>query len=620
MKHKEYDIIVVGGGHAGCEAAAASARLGSKVLLLTMNINTIGQMSCNPAVGGVAKGQIVRELDALGGLTGKVTDAATIQFRMLNKSKGPAMWSPRAQCDKEVFSSLWRAELFYIPNLDIYQDSAVDIIIKNYKVEGVITSQGLSINCKAVIFTTGTFLDGLIHIGDKKLKGGRLGENASVSLAKNLESFDFKIGRMKTGTPPRIDKRSIDFSKSEEQPSDEDCPNFSFYYSPNNNLPQRSCFITYTNPRVHEIIQSYKEVSPLFNGQINSVGPRYCPSIEDKVYRFASKERHQIFIEPETTFGNEMYINGFSTSMPLEAQQDALKEIEAFKDAVFTRPGYAIEYDYIDPLELDSYLQTRKIKNLFLAGQINGTTGYEEAAAQGLMAGINAHNILTDKKPLTLKRSDAYIGVLINDLTTKGTSEPYRMFTSRAEYRILLRQDNADERLSQIGYDTGLLSQDFYNVYQTKKNNIESLRGFIEKTSLKPEEINPYLSEKETTPIETPTRIKKIFTRPNVYLIDNKKLLEQRTEKSLDEEVLKQVDIVIKYQVYTDKEKEFVEKIEKLEDFTIPEDTDFDKIKSLSTEGKDKLTKLKPKTIGEAKQISGVSISDIQVLLVYYGR
>lgn len=619
---EKYDVIVVGGGHAGSEAAAAAANLGSKTLLITMNLQTIGQMSCNPAMGGIAKGQIVREIDALGGLSGIVTDKTMIQFKMLNLSKGPAMWSPRAQSDRMRFSEEWRLQLERIPNLDFFQDMVVELLTENDQIIGVKTYMGAVIYSKAVILTNGTFLNGLIHIGNKQFGGGRMGEKAAFGITENLVKLGFEAGRMKTGTPPRVDGRSIDFSKMEEQKGDSNPQKFSYTNTPKLDK-QRSCYITYTNVKVHEVLREGFERSPLFNGTIKSTGPRYCPSIEDKINRFADRERHQIFAEPEGWQTVEYYINGFSTSLPDDIQIKALQLIPGFEKAKFFRPGYAIEYDYFPPTQLKNTLETKNINHLYFAGQINGTTGYEEAAAQGLMAGINASLKIQNKEPLVLKRNEAYIGVLIDDLITKGTEEPYRMFTSRAEYRMSLRQDNADERLTPLSYTLGLASSERMQNLEKKIKQTNNCIDFIKSTSITKEETNPILLQKNSTPISQTVKADSILVRPNIYLKDLENISsinDYIKSNHFSDEVLEQVEIKIKYKGYIDKELENVEKLNRLENIKIPSNFDYSKLNSISTEAKQKLMKFKPETIGQASRISGVSPSDINVLLIYMGR
>ncbi|WP_295809204.1 tRNA uridine-5-carboxymethylaminomethyl(34) synthesis enzyme MnmG [uncultured Apibacter sp.] len=619
---EKYDVIVVGGGHAGSEAAAAAANLGSKTLLITMNLQTIGQMSCNPAMGGIAKGQIVREIDALGGLSGIVTDKTMIQFKMLNLSKGPAMWSPRAQSDRMRFSEEWRLQLENISNLDFFQDMVIGLLTENNKVIGVKTYMGAKIYAKSVILTNGTFLNGLIHIGIKQFGGGRMGEKAAFGITENLIELGFEAGRMKTGTPPRVDGRSIDFSKMEEQKGDANPQKFSYTNTPTLHK-QKSCYITYTNTKVHEVLREGFERSPLFNGTIKSTGPRYCPSIEDKINRFADRERHQIFAEPEGWQTIEYYINGFSTSLPDDIQIKAIQLIPGLEKAKFFRPGYAIEYDYFPPTQLKNTLETKNIDNLYFAGQINGTTGYEEAAAQGLIAGINASLKNKNKEPFILKRNEAYIGVLIDDLVTKGTEEPYRMFTSRAEYRMSLRQDNADERLTPLSHKIGLASEERMKNLEIKNRETSSCIEFIKSLSITKDDTNPILIQKKSTPISQTVKADSILVRPNIYLQDLKEIPSINNflnTNNFSEEVLEQVEIKIKYKGYIDKELENVEKLNRLENIKIPLNFDYNKLNSISTEAKQKLIKFKPETIGQASRISGVSPSDINVLLIYMGR
>ena len=621
---KKYDIVVVGAGHAGNEAAAAAAQLGSKVLMITMNMETIGQMSCNPAIGGIAKGQIVREIDALGGWTGIVTDKSSIQFKLLNKSKGPAMWSPRAQCDRMLFSRTWRETLEQTPNLDFWQDVVDEIVVKSGKVVGVKTSMGIEVETKAVILNSGTFLNGTIHLGDTTFGGGRMGDRAVKGITAQLESLGFESGRMKTGTPPRVDGRSIDFSVMEEQPGDDNPGKFSYYDHTQPLKEQRSCFITYTNEKTHEILKSGFSRSPLFNGTINSIGPRYCPSIEDKINRFSHRPRHQIFAEPEGWNTIEYYINGFSSSLPEEIQLEGLRSIPGFKNAKMFRPGYAVEYDYFPPTQLKHSLETKLIENLFFSGQINGTTGYEEAAGQGIMAGINAHLKINEKDPLILTRDEAYIGVLIDDLITKGTKEPYRMFTSRAEYRILLRQDNADLRLHQRSYDIGLLTKDKYESTLEKIKETQQLSTFVKKLSVVPEKINPVLEEKNSNTIKQKVKAPSIISRPFIEIKDvletHLDLADFSNTLKHKKECLEQVEIDIMYKGYIDREKDLADKIKKLEYVEIPNDINYDKFSSLSNESKEKLNKVKPINIGQASRISGIKPSDISILLVYLGR
>ncbi len=612
----KYDIIVVGAGHAGCEAAAAAANMGSKVLLATMNMGTIGQMSCNPAIGGVAKGQIVREIDALGGQTGIITDRSTVQFRMLNLSKGPAMWSPRAQNDRQMFSEEWRHKLEGIKNIDFWQEMVVGLLIENDSVVGVKTGLGVEIKSKTVVLTNGTFLNGLIHVGEKNFGGGRSGEGASKGITEQLESFGFESGRMKTGTPPRVDGRSLNYKLMEEQPGDKHGGCFS-YLEEKKIKKQLSCYITYTNTRTHELLEEGFSRSPMFNGRIKSVGPRYCPSIEDKITRFAEKERHQIFVEPEGWNTIEVYVNGFSTSLPEDIQIKALRSIKGFEKVKMFRPGYAIEYDYFPPTQLNHTLETKPIAGLYFAGQINGTTGYEEAACQGLIAGINAHNKIKGKEEFVLKRSDAYIGVLIDDLINKGTEEPYRMFTSRAEHRILLRQDNADIRLTEIGFNLGLASRKRLENLEKKKKNIDEIKKYASKTKLSPKQVNSSLKKIESSPIKEKKSLEELLRRPNVYFESIKDKNTVHMFKTKEKVEIEQVEIDIKYESYIKKEIDTVNKIQRLENSKIPKGFDYEKIKSLSAEGKEKLSKVRPKSIGQASRISGVSPSDVSVLMVY---
>jgi len=618
-----YDTIVVGGGHAGSEAAASSANLGAHTLLITMSLQNIAQMSCNPAMGGIAKGQIIREIDALGGYSAIVTDKTAIQFKMLNKSKGPAMWSPRAQSDRTRFSETWRLMLEQTDNLDFYQDSVNGLIFENNKIIGVKTVLGLTIKAKSVILTAGTFLNGLIHIGDKQFGGGRAGERASTGITEDLVKVGFESGRMKTGTPPRVDGRSLDYSKMTEQPGDIFPEKFSYLPSTKPLIKQRSCFMTYTSQKVHDILRSGFDRSPMFTGRIKSVGPRYCPSIEDKIDRFATKDRHQLFIEPEGWETVEVYVNGFSTSLPEDVQDKALRKVAGFKNVKFFRYGYAIEYDYFPPTQLKHNLETKLISNLFFAGQINGTTGYEEAAAQGLMAGINAALKVQNKPEFLLLRSEAYIGVLIDDLITKGTEEPYRMFTSRAEYRTLLRQDNADLRLTEKSFNIGLASKKRLELVQLKQTQSQSLIKFIKELSVKPDVINPILKKYDSAPIKQSMKLFKIAARPQIDFSSITNISEVSQfilESNLSTEAITQAEIFVKYSGYIEKEKNNVAKLSRLENIKIPMNFDFNKLKSISIEARQKLSKIRPKTIAQAGRISGVSPSDISVLLVYMGR
>ncbi|MDO6743302.1 tRNA uridine-5-carboxymethylaminomethyl(34) synthesis enzyme MnmG [Tenacibaculum soleae] len=618
-----YDVIVVGGGHAGSEAAAASANMGAHTLLITMNLQNIAQMSCNPAMGGIAKGQIVREIDALGGYSAIVTDKTAIQFKMLNKSKGPAMWSPRAQSDRMQFAECWRTMLEKTDNLDFYQDSVNGLLFDDDKIVGVKTALGLEIKAKTVIVTAGTFLNGLIHIGEKTFGGGRAGEGASTGITEDLIEKGFESGRMKTGTPPRVDGRSLDYSKMTEQPGDENPEKFSYLPITNTLTKQRSCYLTYTNPEVHDLLREGFDRSPMFNGRIKSTGPRYCPSVEDKIDRFAEKERHQVFVEPEGWNTVEIYVNGFSTSLPEDVQDKAIRSIAGFENVKFLRFGYAIEYDYFPPTQLKHNLETKLIENLFFAGQINGTTGYEEAAAQGLMAGVNAALKTKNKEPFILKRSEAYIGVLIDDLITKGTEEPYRMFTSRAEYRTLLRQDNADLRLTEKSFNIGLASKERLDRVENKKIKTEALIKFIENLSVKQEEVNPILQSKGLSLVNQSVKLFKIAARPQLTFLDFKsikKLDNYLTENNIDQEIIEQVEIHLKYSGYIEKEKNNADKLNRLENVPIPSKFDYSKVKSLSFEAREKLSKIQPTSISQASRISGVSPSDISVLLVYMGR
>lgn len=615
-----YDVIVVGAGHAGCEAAAAAANLGSKTLLITMNMQTIGQMSCNPAMGGIAKGQIVREIDAMGGYSGIVADKSAIQFKMLNLSKGPAMWSPRTQNDRMLFAEEWRLALENTPNLDFFQDMVKQLIVENNKVTGVVTSLGIEIKAHSVVLTNGTFLNGLIHVGDKQLGGGRMGEPRAFGITEQLVSLGFEAGRMKTGTPPRVDGRSLDYSKMEEQKGDENPQKFSYLDTPKL-TKQLSCHIVYTNETVHDILREGFDRSPMFNGTIQSLGPRYCPSIEDKINRFAERNRHQLFVEPEGWKTVEIYVNGFSSSLPEDVQIKAMKHIPGFENVKVFRPGYAIEYDYFPPTQLKHTLETKLIDNLYFAGQINGTTGYEEAAGQGLIAGINAHNKVHEKEEFILNRDEAYIGVLIDDLITKGTEEPYRMFTSRAEYRLLLRQDNADIRLTQKAFELGLAKEERLKRVEEKVAQSQELESFLRETSLKPGMINPILETIESSPVDQAYRAAQILTRPNMTLekLENIEAIKENASK-YDDEVREQAEINIKYKGYIEKEKENVAKLNRLENIKIPIDFDYTKISSLSAEAKQKMSNVRPKTIAQAGRISGVSPADINVLLVYLGR
>ncbi len=618
-----YDVIVVGAGHAGSEAAAAAANMGSKTLLVTMSLQNIAQMSCNPAMGGIAKGQIVREIDALGGYSGIVSDKTAIQFRMLNKSKGPAMWSPRVQSDRMRFAEEWRLMLEQTPNLDFYQEMVKGITVENGKVTGVITNLGIEIKAKTVILTNGTFLNGLIHIGEKQFGGGRAGEGASYGITEDLLKLGFESGRMKTGTPPRVDGRSLDYSKMIEQAGDVNPSKFSYLDVTQPLKEQRSCFMTYTSQAVHDLLREGFDRSPMFNGSIKSIGPRYCPSIEDKINRFADKERHQIFVEPEGWSTVEVYVNGFSTSLPEEVQFKALRSVIGFENVKFFRPGYAIEYDYFPPTQLKHTLETKLVEGLYFAGQINGTTGYEEAAAQGLMAGVNASLKIQEREPFILKRDEAYIGVLIDDLITKGTEEPYRMFTSRAEYRTLLRQDNADFRLTPMSYEIGLAKEDRLRKMEKKQKQSEDMVQFLKDTSVKVAEANPILEEKGSALISQPDKMFKVFSRPQLELADFlkfEKVKEYVAENTLDKEVLEQAEIEVKYSGYIEKERNQADKINRLEDIKIPETFDYDKVKSLSYEAREKFKKIRPITLSQASRISGISPADISVLLIYMGR
>ncbi|MEM6516055.1 MAG: tRNA uridine-5-carboxymethylaminomethyl(34) synthesis enzyme MnmG [Bacteroidota bacterium] len=623
MFNELYDVVVVGAGHAGSEAAAAAANMGSKTLLITMNLQNIAQMSCNPAMGGIAKGQIVREIDALGGYSGIVSDSSAIQFKMLNKSKGPAMWSPRVQSDRMRFAEDWRLLLEKTENLDFYQEMVSGLIVENDKIVGVKTSLGIEVKAKTVVLTNGTFLNGLIHIGDKNFGGGRAGERAATGITEQLIDLGFDSGRMKTGTPPRVDGRSLDYSKMVEQPGDDRPEKFSYLKSIKPLQEQRSCHMTYTSPEVHDLLREGFGRSPMFNGRIKSTGPRYCPSIEDKINRFAERERHQLFVEPEGWNTVEVYVNGFSTSLPEDVQYKALKSVVGFENVKFFRPGYAIEYDYFPPTQLKHTLETKLVDGLFFAGQINGTTGYEEAASQGLMAGINAALKIQDKDEFILKRNEAYIGVLIDDLITKGTEEPYRMFTSRAEYRTLLRQDNADFRLTPKGYELGLASAERVRRMEEKQSQSENFVQFFRDTSVKPEEINPILESKNSATVKQQDKMFKIFARPNITTEDMRKVTAVENyikDNDLDTEVIEQTEIQVKYAGYIKKEKNNADKLNRLEDVKIPRNFDYTKLKSMSSEGIQKLSKIQPVTISQASRISGVSPSDVSVLLVYLGR
>ena len=623
MFPNEYDVIVVGAGHAGSEAAASAANLGSKTLLVTMNLQNIAQMSCNPAMGGIAKGQIIREIDALGGYSGIVSDETAIQFKMLNKSKGPAMWSPRVQSDRMRFSETWRDMLEKTPNLDFYQEMVLGLITKNNKVVGVKTSLGIEIRSKTVVLTNGTFLNGVIHIGEKQFGGGRAGERASTGITKDLIQLGFESGRMKTGTPPRVDGRSLDFTKMIEQPGDAQPEKFSYLNTTSVLTHQRSCYMSYTSQHVHDALKDGFDKSPMFNGAIQSSGPRYCPSIEEKINRFADKDRHQLFVEPEGWKTIEYYINGFSTSLSEEVQYKALKQVSGFENVKFFRPGYAIEYDYFPPTQLKHTLETKLISGLYFAGQINGTTGYEEAASQGLIAGINAHQKVQEKEAFTLSRDEAYIGVLIDDLITKGTKEPYRMFTSRAEYRTLLRQDNADFRLTKKSFDLGLASENRLITMEKKKKQSEDLIQFFKTTSVSHAILNPILISKESAPVKQMDKLYKPFSRPNITMDDMRKINdveEYITKNKLGREVLEQTEIQIKYAGYINKERINADKLNRLEGIRIPENFDYSKLKSLSYEALEKLRSIKPVTVSQASRISGVSPNDISVLLVYMGR
>jgi len=618
---KEYDVIVVGGGHAGCEAAAAAANLGSSVLLITMNMSTIAQMSCNPAMGGVAKGQIIREIDAIGGYSGIISDRTAVQFRMLNLSKGPAMWSPRVQSDRWLFAQEWRLMLEQTPNVDFWQDTVVGITTQNNKLTGVETALGMEIKAKSVVLTNGTFLNGLIHVGQKNFGGGRAAERNSTGITEQMKTLGFDHGRMKTGTPPRVDARSLDFNRMEEQKGDAFPSKFSFTNT-TALTKQRSCHITYTNPKVHDILASGLDRSPMFSGAIEGTGPRYCPSIEDKIVRFAERERHQIFVEPEGWNTVEIYVNGFSTSLPMAVQFEAIRQIQGFEKVKLFRPGYAIEYDYFPPTQLKHTLETKLIDNLYFAGQINGTTGYEEAGGQGLMAGINASLKVQNKEPLILRRDQAYIGVLIDDLITKGTDEPYRMFTSRAEYRILLRQDNADSRLTKLSNAIGLASNERLEALEHKEETTNNILKHLERTSVKPEDINTFLKKSGTSEIKQKVKLSTIISRPQVSMstIINGLPKESKTLLAYPQDCIEQAEIKIKYSGYIEREREMANKLNRLEDVTIKDEFDYHKLTSISAEAREKLSNIRPKTIGQASRISGVSPSDISVLLIHFGR
>lgn len=618
---QEYDVIVVGAGHAGCEAAAAAANMGSNVLLITMNMQTIAQMSCNPAMGGIAKGQIVREIDALGGYSGIVSDASMIQFRMLNRSKGPAMWSPRSQNDRMLFSQTWREMLEKTDRVSFYQDMVRQLIVQNGRAIGVITGMGHEIKAKAVVLTNGTFLNGVIHIGEKRFGGGRVAEKAAEGLTEQLVSLGFESDRLKTGTPPRVDGRSLDYSKMEEQKGDEEMGGFSYLDVPKPTR-QKSCWITYTSPEVHEVLKTGFDRSPMYTGRIEGTGPRYCPSIEDKINRFAERERHQLFVEPEGWNTVEIYVNGFSTSLPEEVQYEALKKVPGFENVKFFRPGYAIEYDYFPPTQLSYSLETKEVENLFFAGQINGTTGYEEAACQGLIAGMNAHLKTRNEKPFILKRSEAYIGVLVDDLISKGTQEPYRMFTSRAEFRTLLRQDNADLRLTEASFRVGLASQERMEKVSQKRKEVEQIKQALSVTAIEPQEINPYFEKINSAAITEKQKVEKVVLRPSVGLNDLRKEITKVDQllNGYSAESIEQAEIQVKYQVYIDKEKDLVERMRQLEDLEIPQQFDYQRIISLGIEAREKLNRIRPKTLGQASRISGINPSDVQILMVFMGR
>ena len=624
MFNEKYDVVVVGGGHAGCEAAAASANMGHKTLLVTMNLQNLGQMSCNPAMGGIAKGQLLREIDALGGLSGEISDKTAIQFRMLNKSKGPAMWSPRVQSDRMLFTLEWRKRLEEIPHLDFYQEMVSNVVVENGELKGVRTSLGLFIQSKTVVLTNGTFLNGLIHIGEKNFGGGRSGERASTGITKDLEDLGFETGRMKTGTPPRVDGRSLDFTKMTEQEGDPDPRCFSFINTRTHlEKRQRSCYITHTSPEVHDTLREGFDKSPMFNGRIKSIGPRYCPSIEDKINRFAEKDKHQMFIEPEGWNTVEYYVNGFATSLPENVQFEALRKVKGFENVKFFRPGYAIEYDFFTPTQLKHTLETKLVDGLYFAGQINGTTGYEEAACQGLMAGINAALRTRGSEEFILKRNEAYIGVLIDDLITKGTKEPYRMFTSRAEYRTLLRQDNADERLTERSYRMGFASENRMKKVEEKVKSSDQLRSFIYNLSVEPEEINPILKENGSSPVKQKGKLAKILARPNINHKDISRLKDVKEYLEVNKcsrEEIEKAEIEIKYQGYLKREQEHADKLNRLEDLKIPKNFNYDQLQSMSLEAREKLMKIKPATVSQASRVSGVDPTDISVLLVHMGR
>ena len=620
---QEYDVIVVGAGHAGCEAAAAAANLGSKVLLVTMNMQTIAQMSCNPAMGGIAKGQILREIDAMGGYSGIVTDKSMLQFRMLNKSKGPAMWSPRAQSDRMMFAATWRQMLEQTPNVDFYQDMVKSLILRNESVCGVVTGLGHEIYSKAVVVTSGTFLNGIIHIGEKQFGGGRVAEKAAIGITEQLVEYGFESARLKTGTPPRVDGRSLDYSKMDEQKGDDEIVGFSYLDIDKINADQqKSCYITYTSQKVHDILKTGFDRSPMFTGRIDGVGPRYCPSIEDKINRFSDRDRHQLFVEPEGFNTIEIYVNGFSTSLPEEVQYEALRNIKGFENSKIFRPGYAIEYDYFPPTQLKYSLETKRIRNLFFAGQVNGTTGYEEAACQGFMAGINAHQKINALDPFILKRSEAYIGVLIDDLISKGTEEPYRMFTSRAEYRTLLRQDNADLRLTEKSYSIGLASHERMEKVVSKRKDVESINNLLRNIFIDPNEINNYFSQIDTSFLTEKQKASKILLRPGVDLLSMISSVPRLSElkEKYSNESLEQAEIQLKYERYIEKENELVVRMSAMEEMTIPDSFNYDKVHALSNEALQKFKKIKPRTLGQASRISGVNPSDVQILLVYMGR